>query len=205
MTNILSRTAKFMAAGVLSGSLLGTMPAMADTFVWSYSSGVPATGFSASGQLPGGISGSGQFTATLISGDKYQINTITGIETDVTGTHNINALDPYASADQTFFLTPPKLTFAGFSFSVIGSSTLWNILWGGTQYIALNSVDNAPGQTPGIPDLNSPAISIDFQAAAVPGPIVGAGLPGLVLAFGSLLAVARRRRTRNDSAAFAPA
>ena len=75
-------------------------------------------------QLPG------QFTATLTSGDHYQLNTTTGVETDVTGTHNINGLDPYASADQTFFLTPAQLTFAGFSFSVIGSSTLWNIMVG---------------------------------------------------------------------------
>jgi hypothetical protein len=194
MTNIFSRTAKLVAAGVLSGSLLATLPAMADTFTWSYNSSVPATGFSASGQLPGGISGSGQFTATLISGNHYQINTITGIETDVTGTHNINGLDPYAAADQTFFLTPPQLTFGGFSFSVIGSSTLWNIMFGGTQYIALNSVDNSTGITTGIPDPNFPAINIDFQVAAVPGPIAGAGLPGLILACGGLLALARRRR-----------
>ena len=192
MTNIFSRTAKFIAIGVLSGTLLGTLPAMADTFTWSYHSSVPATGL-----LPGGISGSGQFTATLISGDHYQINTITGIETDVTGTHNINVLDPYAGADQTFFLTSPQLTFGGFSFSVIGSSTVWNIMFGGTQYIALNSVDNPTGVTTGIPDPNFPAINIDFQVAvvaAVPGPIAGAGLPGLILASGGLLGWWRRRQ-----------
>jgi hypothetical protein len=201
MTDIFSHAAKSIAAGVLSVSLLGILPALADTFIWSYSSGAPATGFSGSGQLPGGISGSGQFTATLISGDQYQIDAITGTESDSTGIHNINALDAYAGADQTFFLAPPQLTLSGFSFSVIGSSTLWNILWGGDQYLALNSVDNSGGGTSGAPTPDLPAISIDFQVNAVPGPIVGAGLPGLVFACGGLLAWVQRRRAGHGSAA----
>jgi hypothetical protein len=40
---------------------------------------------------------------------------------------------------------------------------------------------------------NSGAI---FETAAVPGPIAGAGLPGLVMACGGLLALARRRRQK---------
>jgi hypothetical protein len=37
---------------------------------------------------------------------------------------------------------------------------------------------------------------VDATLAAVPGPVAGAGLPGLVAACGGLIALARRRRQR---------
>jgi hypothetical protein len=69
--------------------------------------------------------------------------------------------------DQITFTTPSSGEFVG---KPIG--------------VRFSAVDNNNGQQ----------ANWDLTAAAVPGPIVGAGFPGLLLASGSLLALARRRR-----------
>ena len=88
------------------------------------------------------------------------------------------------------------------SFNIVGPYSVTevagvslNILANGTAF--LTGFDATPGtfnfssQGPG-----GPTVTFSATTVAVPGPIVGAGLPGLVAACGGLLALMRRRRRK---------
>jgi hypothetical protein len=66
-----------------------------------------------------------------------------------------------------------------------------SIVGQGVMY--LTGFDPTPG-TFSITTQGPENVTVSFSATAVPGPVLGAGLPGLILACGALIALARRRR-----------
>jgi hypothetical protein len=161
-------------------------PAHADLFDWSY------TGT--------GISGSGTITATFLNstnGGTFQVTHMTGT---ANGTTIVDVLPPggYSFNDNLLFPNASaELDFAGLAFTVAGgmafnlyfdTSATGDFNCGRIGYCVLG-----PG-TVGTGGFTDPTAAITFAAAAVPGPIAGAGLPGLILASGGLLGWWRRRR-----------
>ena len=177
-----------LAAFVGALGLAIDAPAHADPFNWSY------TGV--------GISGSGTLTATFLNsndGGTFQVTHMTGTANGA-AIVDVLPLPPggYGLYDNLFFPNAsPQLDFPGLAFTVAGGQA-FNLFFdtvatgdfncGRIGYCLLG-----PG-TVGSEGLTDPSAPITFAAAAVPGPIAGAGLPGLILAGGGLLGWWRRRR-----------
>jgi hypothetical protein len=152
-----------------------------------------AAGFSSAVQLATGVANVNLFGKTG-GGDENGLGLANDPENEISGTSLIRiAMAAGLTAPVTFQM---------------GSTT------GGEAWLVSGSNSATTGFAPllaGTDELSHPIPFFDFYtfqatignvllaqitAAAVPGPIVGAGLPGLVVACGALVVLARRRRQR---------
>jgi hypothetical protein len=194
-------TARLAAVvALVSGISCGT--ALADTMTGSLTFGGGPTNYynPANGFVPAGYSNSTSATVTLAGGttatfgydDFIYFDTAaftTGqlqieIQPDVFGDFGeISTTWTFTASASGFFTgwTLSSDTFAPAlaSWSVDGTGRTLTVNWDGTNGGPLSQFD---------------AIFSSSTTAPVPGPIVGAGLPGLALAFGGILAWRRRKR-----------
>jgi hypothetical protein len=108
----------------------------------------------------------------------------------------LNYFVPANFVGSDLFTGPSGLALLVSTFSATENLLTNTLTFNGTGVLSLTGFDNTIGNFTLTTQIGSGIISTTtFSAtAAVPGPIVGAGLPGLIAACGGLLAFARRRR-----------
>jgi hypothetical protein len=135
----------------------------------------------------------------------YTVGQITGIvgnafnivmDVNTTSAHSENlslleVLDVTTHTTIAHFTAPPAPGFANVGFPINNGNGFGDFLFSTVDFTGLASTDqilfHAQWQ-------NAVDGGESFFIRSVPGPVVGAGLPGLVAACGALIALARRRR-----------
>jgi hypothetical protein len=175
----------FVAVLAAALVLAANSPASANLFDFSYSGA--------------GFSGQGEFITQDV-GSPYQVIDVTGITTSGSTTSNIVGISTFASADNLLYFpsssTQPYLDFFGISFTTASAGD-FNLYFNSvefTGYARISSSLDPSGTTAGT--------QVQFAVHGAPGPVAGAGLPGIILVGVFLLVAWRHRRTTADLVSF---
>jgi hypothetical protein len=175
---------KSRCCGLVGSALVGAclsfgsaLPAHADSFLWSYENSEGIT--IGNGQLQTALDNNSLIVTTI--GGIWEGSSITGLSDEL-------------NSDNLYFPATTFLDGQGLSFTISSGVVNIKLSSPGSPFDSYSAVisDGATLRT----------ISGTFNDAAVPvpGPIVGAGLPGLILACGGFLAWACRRKTAQIAA-----
>jgi hypothetical protein len=188
-----------LMAAVACAALIAASPALADTI---------STQFNFVATTPLTANTGNVTTATTITSGAPDL--VTSIITDNTGLVALSSIVSLTSPTPTTLgatftkmfdtsvgdfvetLTVSSVTAGASSLGILASGTIveTTVLSGAPLDPSLVSYSAAYTQNGG----PGGQINASFNDATVPGPIVGAGLPGLLAACGALIALARRRR-----------
>jgi hypothetical protein len=188
-----------LVAAVACAALIAASPALANTISTDFN-------FVPTGTITATDTGNNIATATFItSGAPDQVTQIITDNTGLVASQVVSLTSPTpvtmgADFTKTFTtalgvftesLTVTSVTAAPFFLGISASGTIveTTVLKGAQLDPSPVTYSAAYTQNPSSGQLNA-----SFNDATVPGPIVGAGLPGLLAACGALVALARRRR-----------